>query len=746
MASESHPILRRTRGLPRRDYNALHNGLVPSSSEQSEESIGEVESPFSPEPSLPVHTDETLQSKRCYSLVSSSPSPLDSAFLESSGDTASPLPSKRRKTKSYSSWSVEHFWTTDLDSTWCRRDGPPKKDRLLVCKHCNWSSRDSARYGSTSNLLVHLQTKHHIKSETGSIFLPAAEGNIDRFLETPRRKAGVEEMLIRWVIQTRQPFTIVEHPAFKALIEATGASLPIKTADTLSNRIKEEFHSHRAYVKDELKRSSRTLALSLDVWTSENQIPIMGIIGHWISPEFEKRDELLEFTEINGPHSGENLAEVVLKMLDELDIAPKLLTITGDNAGNNGTLCDSLHDQLLKKYDNDDDRFRIRPLMRFRGRQSFIPCLAHILNLICKNVLASLKAGSAREAKAILDDMAIHVSPAFNSLHSTKGAIMKIRLLTLWIARSPQRRQNWKEISPSKQVGYDVDTRWNSTYIMIQDALRLQTELGQFVRIHPEVQALQLTDSDWSTLQQVAKILKPFWDHTNSVSKTCPTIVESLPIYWSLDDLLNDVQNAEGDFEDVSIEIRNAVERGIQKMNKFARKMDDNLLYYVASVLDPRIKSSLIVSQMSEQDSALIVSQVREFLKKEYPQEPFVSREANHTRPPGMSETMWRTLCKVQPSKEASLSDVDEYLDSPPVNWSHHMIGDADAEWVLKWWKANAFNFPLMAKAARDYLSIPSAEVGVEREFSNARNILGLRRHRLNAETMRWLMLLREKS
>jgi hypothetical protein len=331
-------------------------------------------------------------------------------------------------------------------------------------------------------LLVHLQTKHRIKSGADSVFLPAVEGSLDRFLESPRKKAGVEEMLVRWVIQTRQPFTVVEHPAFKALIEATGASLPIKAADTLSNRIKEEFHSSRAYVKEELAKSSRTLALSRDVWTSGNQIAIMGIIGHWITPDFEKRYELLEFTEINGPNSGEDLAEVVLKMLAELDIAPKLLTITGDNAGNNGTLCDSLHDQLLKKYDNDDDRFRIRPLMRFRGRQSFIPSLAHILNLICKDVLASLRAGSAREAKAILDDMAIHTSPAFNSLHGTKGAIMKIRLLTLWIARSPQRRQNWKELSHRKQVSYDVDTRWNSTYIMIQDALRLQTELGQFVR------------------------------------------------------------------------------------------------------------------------------------------------------------------------------------------------------------------------------------------------------------------------
>ncbi len=62
---------------------------------------------------------------------------------------------------------------------------------------------------------------------------------------------------------------------------------------------------------------------------------------------------------------------------------------------------------------------------------------------------------------------------------------------------------------------------------------------------------------------------------------------------------------------------------------------------------------------------------------------------------------------------------------------------------ALKWWKANAFDFPLMAQAARDYLPVPSAEVGVERLFSGARDVLGLRRHSMNAETMRWLMLLK---
>ncbi|KNG84621.1 hypothetical protein ANOM_006431 [Aspergillus nomiae NRRL 13137] len=183
------------------------------------------------------------------------------------------------------------------------------------------------------------------------------------------------------VQETRFANTSGNNTSFQRLLHAcdpskSGASSTCSPAfGHLFNRIKEEFHSSRASVKEELARSSRTLALSLDVWTSENQIPIMGIIGHWISPEFDKRDELPEFTEINGPHSGENLADVVLNMLDELAIAPKLLTITGDNAGNNGTLYDSLHDQLRKKYNNDDGYFRIRPLIRFRGRRSSFPAL-----------------------------------------------------------------------------------------------------------------------------------------------------------------------------------------------------------------------------------------------------------------------------------------------------------------------------------------------------------------------------------
>ena len=43
--------------------------------------------------------------------------------------------------------------------------------------------------------------------------------------------------------------------------------------------------------------------------------------------------------------------------------------ITGDNANNNGTLYNALYTKLLKIYDNKDDVFHIKPLMRFHGRK-----------------------------------------------------------------------------------------------------------------------------------------------------------------------------------------------------------------------------------------------------------------------------------------------------------------------------------------------------------------------------------------
>jgi hypothetical protein len=54
-----------------------------------------------------------------------------------------------------------------------------------------------------------------------------------------------------------------------------------------------------------------------------------------LTEDFECQERTLEFTELYGPHSGENLAAVVRAMLLELNLEDKLLIITSDNAINN---------------------------------------------------------------------------------------------------------------------------------------------------------------------------------------------------------------------------------------------------------------------------------------------------------------------------------------------------------------------------------------------------------------------------
>jgi hypothetical protein len=65
-------------------------------------------------------------------------------------------------------------------------------------------------------------------------------------------------------------------------------------------------------------------------------------------------------------------------------------------------------------------------------------------------------------------------------------------------------------------------------------------------------------------------------------------------------------------------------------------------------------------------------------------------------------------------------------------------------EWILNWWKVYKQEYPLMFQVARDYLPIPGAEVDVERLFNIAREILGLRRASMTAETLRALILLKD--
>ncbi|KAK9426842.1 ribonuclease H-like domain-containing protein, partial [Lipomyces doorenjongii] len=189
----------------------------------------------------------------------------------------------------------------------------------------------------------------------------------------------------------------------------------------------------------------------------------------------------------------------------------------------------------------------------------------------------------------------------------TQTALARLRILALWIDRTPQRRQKWNEVCKinnlsDKYIEYDVDTRWNSTFRMLDDGLRARQQISKFLDLQNELP--EFTTRDWLRLTQIHKVLSKFNELTLFISKRKPQISLAIPIYYELHDFLHDVSEFKNDFAGFDRDIGLAVKEGIKKYNKYYSLMDESDVYYTALVLDPRVKGNLILQELREDSNS----------------------------------------------------------------------------------------------------------------------------------------------
>jgi hypothetical protein len=73
------------------------------------------------------------------------------------------------------------------------------------------------------------------------------------------------------------------------------------------------------------------------------------------------------------------MANVLYNVLERFNITKRLLCITTDNAGNNGTMRKEL-EELLNNLDINND---------WSSESTKIPCLAHVIQLVVKAILGA---------------------------------------------------------------------------------------------------------------------------------------------------------------------------------------------------------------------------------------------------------------------------------------------------------------------------------------------------------------------
>jgi hypothetical protein len=586
-----------------------------------------------------------------------------------------------------------------------------------ICKVLECKRRKIAKPTSTTNIALHLEKRHNITQCNADV----ASSNSNVLTIEEKR----ENCIIKMFVNQNLPFSLMDTDDFREFQAVFGVNL--FSATTLKRRISSLFSSSREELINLLDRTCNSIAISLDGWTSPNQEAFIGIIGHWIDNNFNYHERLLDFRHEGRSHSGENMTEFVMTTLEELHLQSKLLSITCDSASNNGSMAKLLNDRLEELVNTG-----VIASKKFDGEHSFIHCLAHIINLIVRSLLEELKCGFMKEANQYLD---------FPDDDHIMSAVMKVRSLALYVSGSPKRKQEWLKLVPEdeskKFIQYEVDTRWNSTYHMIQDAIKLQGIIQTYTRQY-KLHNFKLTTQDIDNLFELSTILSRFDYLTNLLSTPDGEagIINSLEVYYQLNDLLMDIKEKNrGMNENNSNLVCNAIEEAMTKYQKYYNIMEDCDAYYISAVLHPRFKAKWLNYHLTANDYQEIISFIKKSITDTY------SNTRENTQESAIRVTNERTLMGfMNRSGNRTTNDVESYFSLDVINSGD----DYSFKWVLQWWRENQSLYPVMVQAARDYLPIPSTSVSIERQFNNGRDIIGLRRYSLSTESYRELMLLKD--
>ena len=338
-----------------------------------------------------------------------------------------------------------------------------------------------------------------------------------------------QRLLIRWVACDNVPFNKLESPYFRELMEYANSAIiesgSLPTHNTIREWIVRLFNSHKGIVTELLGRSLSRINVSFDAWSSRKFTSLLGLTVHFLDEEGKLRTFLLGLPQIEGRHTGENLAERVGEIINEFGFEDRIGYFVTDNADNNDTCLEDLGIEF-----------------GFNKQHRRLRCCRHIINLVARSILFGTDADAFEEEcqanKEIQDEM---------TLWRSKGPIGKLHNIVHWIQRSGQRINKLHQLQLIENTAlnledkttYDVitdnATRWNSSEAMMERGYRLRnpldtivqaeiTEWNQYVakrtdngtkpmpnksRKKPAIVDNKMSAEDWLVIAEYLAILKP---------------------------------------------------------------------------------------------------------------------------------------------------------------------------------------------------------------------------------------------
>ncbi|KAL6509957.1 hypothetical protein OROMI_034988 [Orobanche minor] len=382
-------------------------------------------------------------------------------------------------------------------------------------------------------------------------------------------------------------------------------------------------------------------------------------------------------------------------------------------------------------------------------------CCAHIINLI--------------------------VTDGLSELHNS---ILNIRKACKYTRSSPSRLEKFRQclllekLDSKGLMPLECKTRWNSTYLMLEAALkvqrgfeRLEEETTDYVsyfdsndnddeRQQKKKRRVDIASgeernklkppsvSDWMYAKAFVKFLKKFYDATLKLSayKTVTANVPFREMYSMVDELKKAMRSDDSFMQRVATTMKT-------KFDKYWGNIKYvNQLVVVAVLLDPRYKLDLVQWGLEFlEDDALkiegLVSNVKDLLFRMY--------EDYKNDTPGVAQSLVDSSdeCERNVNIEEEDANFEEFMRRRKEKDVVQIRNEVDKYLLeaaenpkilgfnlLEWWKENQPRYPILSKIAKDVFAVPASSVPSESAFSAGKRVVNPFRACLTPKTVEALI------
>ena len=90
--------------------------------------------------------------------------------------------------------------------------------------------------------------------------------------------------------------------------------------NTIKSWVLNSFTSNKNLLQLNLDNALSSIHFSFDLWSSPNNLALLGVIGHWISKQGQSHHTLLVLRTMEGLHTCDNQCALLWRIIQEYEL------------------------------------------------------------------------------------------------------------------------------------------------------------------------------------------------------------------------------------------------------------------------------------------------------------------------------------------------------------------------------------------------------------------------------------------